>query len=95
MGHVISFWNFGVCIVLNFGVSIAKIKKNKIRTSSKSLSKKARKWRLKKPEGNNIILTKKNCLPFITFTLEKRFLAVAVLPKFCELLVFRQSKSNL
>ena len=29
MGHVISFWNFGVCIVLNFGVSIAKIKKTK------------------------------------------------------------------
>ena len=59
MGHVISFWNFGVCIVLNFGISIVKIKKNKIRTSSKLLSKKASKWRLKKPEGNNIIFTKK------------------------------------
>ena len=102
----VSFWNFA--LYFNFGISIVEIK-FKIRTYFKSLVFKQHKnMVVEKNLRVTKNFYKKQCLPLvtwnkinlskqvvpITYPLDKRFFAVAILLKVCESFPFRQSKKT-
>ena len=103
-GFILELWYLHY---FKFSISILEMKII-IRIYFESLvSNNTRTWRLKRTSGYRWTFIKKHCLPVvtwnkndlskqvvpITYTLEKRFYAVAILLKVFESFLFRQSKN--